>query len=444
MRFMHPVLSLLKFLFKHPERFEHERVVLLNSDRSIMYCTISSHLPIKINKMKKIVLISLAFITYTGILAAQKPEKIYSFAKVSKPHEYYVQQAGLWWKEIEKDKSNESAWDNYYKANRYSLMTFKDINRFDGHRNDGWTKEAPYLKELDEIISLIGQNIPNTFTYYRLQKIGSPSDEAGFSSLQKAYEINPDNPEIYDRFVTYYEMKGNIAKRKEFNEKLYKANYISPGFLTYGFNVLMTMKPNGIILTFGDNDTFPLWLLQDVLSIRTDVTVLNVSLLSVPEYREIIFRRTGIPVFSKIYKDGATSEAEDEIVGYIIKNKPSSHPLYIGLPAWNQLEEYERNLYLVGLALEYSTDNIDNIASLKNNFENRYALDYVKNRFEYDISVEIVDRMNINYLPGIFKLYEHYTLSGDLTHAQRMKELGLLIAQKGGQEWLNKASLILK
>jgi hypothetical protein len=119
-------------------------------------------------------------------------------------------------------------------------------------------------------------------------------------------------------------------------------------------------------------------------------------------------------------------------------------PLYIVLPASKQIKGYEKNIYLVGLALEYSTENIDNIASLINNFENKYALNYLENTFVYDISSELANKMNINYLPSIFKLYEHYTLSGDLTNANKMKDLGLLIAQKGGQEWLNKASTILK
>jgi hypothetical protein len=394
--------------------------------------------------MKKIVFLCLIYVISLGFVVAQKPEKIYSFAKVDKTHEYYVQQAELWWKVIEKDKANEDAWYNYYRANRNSCATYKGINGFDGHRNDGWNKESPYLKELDEIIQLIDKNIPNTFTYYRLKKSGYPSDNEGFEYLQKAYQLNPDNPDIYDAFVTYYEMKGNMAKRKEFNKKLFEANEISSGFLAYGYNVLMTIKPNGVILTFGDNDTFPLWLLQDVLDIRTDVTVLNIPLLSEPEYRDIIFKKVGLPGFIKEYKDGATSESRKEILEYILRNKPATLPVYIGLPAWSQIKEYEKNLYLVGLALEYSTENIDNIALLKNNYENKYVLDYIKNRFEYDLSASIVERININYLPGIFKLYEHYTLSGDFTNTQKMKELGLIIAQKGGQEWLNKASAIFK
>ena len=59
--------------------------------------------------MKKLFFIIAASITFSNI-EAQQPEKIYSIAKVDKPHEYYVQQAELWWKAIEKDKTNEDAW----------------------------------------------------------------------------------------------------------------------------------------------------------------------------------------------------------------------------------------------------------------------------------------------------------------------------------------------
>jgi len=412
---------------------------------------------LKLNKMRKITLLSVLFILFAGIILAQKPEKIYSIAKVYRQHPYFVQQAELWWKEIEKNKTDENAWNNYYRANRYCMLTYDSP---DGNQFTEWVKESPFLKDPDEIFKLIEKNIPNTFTYYRYKKMGYPSDTEMFDALSKAYQINPENPEIYDSFVTYYEMKGDAGKRKEFNEKLYYANQISSGFLAYGYNVLSSMKPNGIILTFNDNDTFPLWLLQDVLNIRTDITVLNTSLLMDPEYGKAAFKRINMPDASQEYNPEGISHREKDIIDFIFKNIPESRSLYVGLPAWKQLSstkqsngyvsasrqinEYEKNLYLTGLVLEYSTGNIDNIASLRNNFENNYTLDYIKNRFDYDISAELVDRMNVNYLPGIFKLYEHYSQSGDLTNAKKMKDLGLLIAQKSGQGWLDKALQILK
>jgi hypothetical protein len=55
-----------------------------------------------------------------------------------------------------------------------------------------------------------------------------------------------------------------------------------------GANYLRSCAPNSILFTYGDNDSFPVWYVQDVEQVRTDVRVANLSYIQAGWYIEMM------------------------------------------------------------------------------------------------------------------------------------------------------------
>ena len=106
-------------------------------------------------------------------------------------------------------------------------------------------------------------------------------------------------------------------------------NYIA---WDYSYNMLVSCAQGGVLYTNGDNDTFPLWYLQEVEDIRKDLRVANLSLLNTPWYiYQLKYQHPKVPI----------SLSDKEIENIMPYPWPKQQTLEINIPSVFQEKEFE-------------------------------------------------------------------------------------------------------
>lgn len=354
-------------------------------------------------------------------LLSNAQQAVYSIVKQQKSQNWYLEQAQLWGKQLQQNSTNALGWKYFYQAKRNIFLL---------------DEKGPISKaDLDSVVDALEKALPNSFEFHYIKYYNSilyNERESQLPHLLKAFEIDSNRTETYADLAVYAETNQKIDLKKAVLTKWYQANDIQPAILNYNYNVLMSVSKNGILFTHGDNDTFPLWMLQTVLGVRTDVQVINLPLFTLENYRNHLLKSLSIqpkqpyPLNDKS-RMGATSS---EVGKWIVQNFKGKTWYMAETVSDEFYKTFEDSLFLEGLAFKYSEKKYDNVAVLKENMENRFLKDYLKIAFSHNAGQEVADCLDANYLPAMVMLYESMLAKKDVAGAAKMKQEIIALAAR--------------
>ncbi len=155
----------------------------------------------------------------------------------------------------------------------------------------------------------------------------------------------------------------------------------------YSMNVLKPLKKDAIIFTHGDNDSYPLWYIQQVENYRKDVRVVIMPLLNTPWYiKQLRNNAPQLPIrwtdeqvdsLQPVPVQGGWLSVRDIAMRHIIRENNWKRPVYFAVTiAPEALEPYRDYLEMQGLVYELvpkKGTNMINTAVLEDSIFNKYS-----------------------------------------------------------------------
>lgn len=262
------------------------------------------------------------------------------------------------------------------------------------------------------------------------------NEDSAFFYYLKAIECDSTNGNAWEVIWIKAMKKDDTQLENMALKKLYKTGFYTKCAISYARWFLSDLPENAILLTNGDMDTYPLLTLQKNEDFRSDVAVINVSMLNMKWYFKFVCNRYNIPTgftfnelehFKRKGKDDGSVSINKQILSkwYELFNlKKLSRPLCFAITVEeNYLKPFNKRMELHGPFYKLLVDTVtrkgDPIAlfnSLKKINPNDFTGPFIGERVTSPILLEVKHsrRFDANVLAtAIFAASEFSKVSMD-------------------------------
>jgi hypothetical protein len=210
------------------------------------------------------------------------PERVRSLREIGLPVDDYRSLAEEWRRYLDAHPQAAVAYVNLERALRYGEAATPD--------------ERVALVERAYGIDSTCAEVLEAVSHVKYSYAGASTDVAAAKEYsRRAVEAAPDWAEPHFTLWTLCAVWGEDAEAREHVLALVRKGGIPSPLLDFGYNLLVSAEKDAIVLTNGDNDTYPPLAVQMDRGVRPDVRIVNLSLLNVPNYARLVLAPDGGP-----------------------------------------------------------------------------------------------------------------------------------------------------